>query len=358
MIGLIRRGLYISSFALLAIALSSCREQANIDPAPSRFDGATMGTTYSVLYADSVTEQESASLQQGVAALLAKLDKQVFSTYASNSELSRLNAAPVGVPVAVSSELFDVLVASQKVSAASDGAFDPTVGPLVNLWGFGPGRNALNTSVPPDDEVAAALSQVDYQAIVLDEEHGTVTRLAPVVIDLSAIAKGFGVDAVADYLESRGVKNYFVEVGGELRIAGNKNSVENGWVPAIEAPEEGLSKIHAVLFTHGESIAVAGSGDYRNYFEQDGVRYSHEIDPRTGRPIMHTLAAVYVIDEQAMLADALATTYMILGPEEAFNAAENTDQAAYFIVRSGVNAAGEVVFESLATEEFERFLQE
>jgi thiamine biosynthesis lipoprotein len=355
-IGNLRRYSLPLLFTLLAIGAFALREPALPDT-PTRFGGYTMGTTYSVQYAGDLTPDASAAIESAVASLLAELDKDIFSTYAPDSELSRLNASSE-TTVSLSAPLFSVLSEAQRLAVATEGAFDVTVAPLVDLWGFGPGRHALNAQVPREADIIAARERVGFQQLVLDAEAGVITRPVGVAIDLSAIAKGYGVDAVATLLEGEGVTDYFIEVGGELRIAGHKDSSKRGWVPAIEAPTDGDSQIYDKFFSRGESLAVAGSGDYRNYFESDGLRYSHEIDPRSGQPIAHTLAAVYVIHASAMTADALATAYMILGPEEAFETALAAGQAAYFIVRSGVGEAGVYEFSNRLTPAFARFLQE
>ena len=358
MIGTPRRTLASLLIALLALALAGCEESAPQAGGPQRFGGYTMGTTYSVQIAMGIDAAELATLERGVSELLTRLDKDIFSTYEPRSELSQLNAAPVGEPVVVSVELFEVLRASEQIFLESGGAFDPTVGPLVELWGFGPGGDGRASRVPSSEEVEQTVTRVNFSEVALDASTRRVTRRSEVSIDLSAIAKGYGVDAVADLLVASGVENYFVEVGGELRIAGHKDETRRGWVPAIESPVEGDSRIHEIFFSRGESLAVAGSGDYRNYFEAEGRRYSHEIDPRTGRPIEHQLAAVYVVDETAMRADALATAYMIMGERSALAAASSASQAAYFIVRSGSDEQGKVVFESLRTEAFARLLED
>jgi len=345
------------TFLLLALGYLAQRE----DPAdfahsdPSRFDGFTMGTTYSVQYAADLNPEAALALESSVAQLLAILDKDIFSTYAPTSEISRLSQAPIAAPVEVSPEMAVVLREALRVSSETQGAFDVTVAPLVNLWGFGPQRKIEDAEPSPED-LRDALSRVDYRALELDTDKRLLVRTSDVAIDLSAIAKGYAVDRVAELLESEGVHNYFVEVGGELRISGHKDQSMRGWVPAIEAPLSGISQIYEIFLSLGDSIAVAGSGDYRNYFEVDGKRYSHEIDPRSGRPISHTLAAVTVIDESAMRADALATAYMIMGAEEAEAAANAVSQAAYFIVRAGVEPSGEPRFESRHTQAFARYL--
>lgn len=322
---------------------------------PSRFDGLTMGTSYSVQYVANMSAEQHQALEDETGKLLFSLDKQIFSTYAPDSELSRLNRSGDLGPIAVSAELFSVLEESLRVAELSGGAFDITIAPVVDLWGFGPGKMALRPQRPSQAQLDRALSRVGFRAIKLDSAHGTVARERPVSLDLSAVAKGYGVDRLAELLEEKGISDYFVEIGGELRISGHKDARRQGWVPAIEAPVDGPSQVYEAFQSRGKSIAIAGSGDYRNYFESEGVRYSHEIDPRSGQPISHALAAVYVIDESAMTADALATSYMILGPTAAFELAESTGQAAYFIVRDA--AAEQLKFTSFSTSAFTGFLQ-
>jgi FAD:protein FMN transferase len=356
-IGNFGRVSFALTFVLLALGYFALRvdPEATIYSDPYRFDGYTMGTTYSVQYAAKLNSEAALALESAVAQLLVTLDKEIFSTYAPTSEISRLSKAPIETSVEVSVEMAVVLQEALRVSSETRGAFDVTVAPLVNLWGFGPQRK-IKDAEPSPENLRDALSRVNYHALKLDIDRLTLMRTSDVAIDLSAIAKGYAVDRVAELLESAEVYNYFVEIGGELRISGHKDESMRGWVPAIEAPLSGISQIYEILLSRGDSIAVAGSGDYRNYFEVDGKRYSHEIDPRSGRPISHTLAAVTVIDESAMRADALATAYMIMGAEEAEAAANAVSQAAYFIVRAGVEPTGEPRFESRHTQAFSRYL--
>ena len=249
--------------------------------------------------------------------LLARLDREIFSTWAEDSELSRLNRQPPGVPMPVSAELFAVLRLAGEISTATGGAFDMTAGSLVNLWGFGP-RGAAEpfVRIPADAEISQALVNTGTDRLELDEASSTATRLAEVYIDLSAIAKGYAVDQVVALLRNRGYESYFVEIGGELAIGGRKPGFRV-WRAALEAPDAETSIPWGIISNRNEHIAVAGSGSYRNFFVLDGASYSHQIDPRNGRPVQHELAAVYVISDSAAGADALATGLMIMGPAEA-----------------------------------------
>lgn len=315
-----------------------------------QLSGLTMGTSYRIQLLELPQGSSEQQISIDVDAILAEMDKGIFSTYADTSELSRLNRHPLNTPFKASSHLIEVLSLAVEISELTGGAFDVTIGPLVNLWGFGPEINPRD-EVPADSDIAARLSDVGFKNIVIDRDALQVTKLRDLFIDLSAIAKGYGVDQLATYFDDLGVESYFLEIGGELKIKGLKAGGLS-WVPAIEAPVDKASQVYEVFFSRGESIAVAGSGDYRNYFERDGIRYSHEIDPRTGYPISHSLAAAYVIDESAAAADALATAFMVMGLEESRALAGMMGQAVYFIYKNGDS------FSDYASNEFATYMEE
>jgi FAD:protein FMN transferase len=314
-----------------------------------RLRGLTMGTSYELQLVDMPEQLTADQLATDVSEMLSRLDTEIFSTYASNSELSRFNHHGVNVPFIASSQMIDVLLMAQEISALSAGAFDITVGPLVNLWGFGPEMKVFE-SVPSQAEIQSARSRVGFQFLQISPSSHEISKTRDVSVDLSAIAKGYAVDQLAEYLDEAGVENYFIEIGGELKIKGSKPGGK-GWIPAIEAPMDTASQLYQIFYSRGDSIAVAGSGDYRNYFEEDGQRYSHEIDPRSGSPISHRMAAAYVIDSSAARADALATAYMILGPEASEALARRQRQAVYFIYKSEGNG-----FEEFVSDEFAVYL--
>ena len=314
-----------------------------------QLNGLTMGTSYQVQIVDMPADIAAEELAADIGELLRQLDTGIFSTYASNSELSRFNRHGVNVPFIASAQMIEVLLIAQEISALSGGAFDVTVGPLVNLWGFGPDLAVFET-VPTQLQIDTARSRVGFQFLRISPSSQEVRKTRDVYVDLSAIAKGYAVDQLAEYLDQTGVDNYFLEIGGELKIKGSKPGGE-GWVPAIEAPVDGASQVYQIFYSRGDNIAVAGSGDYRNYFEEEGQRYSHEIDPRSGRPVIHSLAAAYVIDKSAARADALATTYMILGPDAAEALASKLGQAVYFIYKDDGDG-----FEDYVSAEFTRYL--
>ena len=332
MIGNTRRRSLIALCLLAAFALilaSYTEEDGRIS-----LEGLTMGTSYQIQLLEVPGGEDPRVLADEVQAILSRLDREIFSTYAPDSELSRLNNHAVGTPFAVSREMLDVLMLADTVFSSTSGAFDPTVGPLVNLWGFGPKVSLTEVSLPDSSDVEEALSRVGFEHLLIDEARSEVVKTRNVMIDLSAIAKGYAVDQIGRLLDEQGSDNYFIEIGGELKIKGVKADGSN-WVPAIEAPSDRAFEVYEIFSNLGQSIAVAGSGDYRNYFEVDGVRYSHEIDPRTGRPIRHYLAAAYVIADSVALADALATAYMVMGEEFAFAHAEERGIAVFLIAREG-----------------------
>ncbi len=307
---------------------------SNDNDGPRPIVGFTMGTSYS-LQLSALPEQTSREqVVEGVAALLRSLDTGTFSTYAPDSELSRFNRHPVGEPFRASTDLIEVLTLAQEVNALTDGAFDVTVGPLVNLWGFGPGAVRVDNPLPDAEQVERVMRNVGAQFLRVDPGRGILQKSRAIYVDLSAIAKGYAADRVAGYLESLAIEDYFFELGGELKINGRKAGGES-WVAAIEAPLDGVSQVHEVFYSHGARLGVAGSGDYRNFFMHEGTRYSHELDPRSGRPISHNMAAAFVIDESAARADALATAYMVLGLDAARRLIERHSDAAYLIYKSG-----------------------
>ena len=310
-------------------------------------EGSTMGTSWQVQIALPEGHEPPATLVDGITGLLQRLDKQVFSTYEPTSELSRLNATPVGMPLGVSRELQEVLLLARTIHRQSFATFDVSVGELVNLWGFGP---QATHAIPSEVAINAALLRLGAEKYEVDARAGTVTRLADITLDLSGIAKGYAVDRLAELLQSAGLVHFLVEVGGEVRTSGWQKPLQS-WVLAIEDPATGGTAPLALIDTHGQSLALAGSGDYRNFFEVDGKRYSHELNPRTGRPVDHALAAVTVKADTAAEADAWATALMVLGPVDGPLLAEKRGMAAYFVIR------GDQGWESRYTPGFEPFLR-
>ncbi len=326
----LRRFRYTLTFLLLFLAWTWLRPEP--DQEVYQLQGQTMGTTYSVRlwqFPDSPGREEFAA---GIQEQLDRLDKELMSLYAEDSQVSRFNRAVTGEWFPVADEVIDVIEVAEQVSELSGGAFDITVEPLVQRWGFAeqPGA-ASEGQLPTQAELEELRVQVDYRQLEWRRDPAALRKRAPLRIDLGGVAKGYAVDVLAGYFDSLGLGSYFIEIGGEIRLRGSRPD-GGQWVPAIERPSQGR-EVQAVIDPQGEPIALAGSGDYRNFFVADGRRYSHEIDPQTGRPVDGELAAVYVISESAVLADALTTAFMAMGLSEARELAIANDMAAYFIYR-------------------------
>ncbi len=315
---------------LLFFLLSGCDIQSHSNkPYPFQYSNGTMGTSFSIKVSrlpESVTEEE---LIRQIDVLLQDINAQM-STYLSDSELSRFNVSQSTEWQSVSPPLLEVLSAAKQVYKQSSGAFDVTVGPLVNLWGFGP--DPMTFVAPPQQRIDQMLQIIGSDHLQLDEVENLVKKdIAGLYIDLSALAKGFAVDQVALLLEQQGINDYMVEIGGELRLKG-LNIQQKPWRIAIEKPAADRRMIQKVLPV--TDIGMATSGDYRNFFEVDGVRFSHTIDPRNGSPITHRLASVTVLNEAAMVADAWATALTVLGPADGFQMAEEMKLPALFIIKT------------------------
>ena len=300
------RSLFLATFCLSGCLLSSCASERSGEL--HEFTGITMGAAWSVLVNAEELPGSRQQLQSEINAILSRVNRQM-STYLPDSELSMINTAGSGNRIPLSPSLLEVLQAARGISRLTQGAFDVTAGPLVNLWGFGPEQGF---TVPGEEQVDAALRLVDYENLELDPEASTLKKAYNgIYIDLSAIAKGYGVDRISDHLDSLQLEDYLVEIGGEIRARG-VNHKKKSWQIGIEQPVAGVRGVRQIIRL--ENTAMATSGDYRNYFEQDGIRYSHTIDPRTGRPVSHSLASVTVLHPSAMLADAWATGLLALGP--------------------------------------------
>jgi len=310
-------------FLLVSLCLLSACTRKDIDLS---FTGQTMGTTYHITVVTDAGRFPD-GVEDAVAELLERLD-QSMSTYKPDSELNNLNRLAVGEEISISADLWQVLQGAQHIHALTLGAFDPTVGPLVDLWGFGP--EDTGDKVPSEAEINALMPKVDLGQLRLGSGN-KVSKLAEIDLDLSAIAKGYAAQQVAALLKTQGFSNFLVEVGGELQLAGH-NRKGTPWRIAIEVPSlvpGGIEKVIAV-----SDIGVATSGDYRNYFERDGLRYSHTIDPRSGKPITHHLASVTVLADTAAVADALATAFMVMGVDKTLELAGQRDIPVYLLVKT------------------------
>ena len=295
----------------------------------TRITGTTMGTAYSVTIPWLPAGIEGPTLERDIEGVLTAVNAQM-STYRPDSELSGFNAAPSASWCRVSADTLAVVEEALRVSRLSGGAFDPTIGPLVDLWGFGPGGG--RRGMPSGASIGETLERVGYRNIrVRIGPRALGKNREGVRIDLSGIGKGFGVDKVAEHLERLGVEYYLVEIGGELRGRGYNPRGEI-WRVGIERPPAAQGAARRVVRLGGQ--AVATSGDYRIFFEHGGARYSHIIDPRDGRPVGHGLVSVTVIAPTTMQADALSTALMVLGPRAGADLARREQIAALFIARS------------------------
>ncbi len=323
------------------LGLACTREPVPLD-SETVLTGPTMGTFFSVRIPGELGSEEQQRFRKLIHDELSAVDARM-STYRDDSELSVLNAAVSTEPFDVSEPLYEVLSAALNISEQTGGAYDITIGPVVNAWGFGPG-GLEPEGVSPED-ISELLKRVGYRKLRLDAEQHQVRKEQPdLYLDLSSIAKGYAVDRVARALEGEGVASYWVEVGGEVRVAGhNREGIP--WRLGIERPQLAPGSVQRIL--HLDGHAVATSGDYRNYREVDGERYSHILDPRTGWPIRHRLASVSVVHPSCMIADGLATALLVMGPEEGFELALQNDLAAFFVARKGQG------FEERATPAFE-----
>lgn len=289
--------------------------------------GSTMGTTWSVVYAPNGSLSAEA-LQTLLEDELGTINN-ALSTYMPDSEISQLNANDSAKPIVLSEPFAQVLGTALRIGALTEGAYDVTVGPLVELWGFG--RADFRGAVPPRAAIERALGQVGAHRLSWEPAARQILQPVGYSLDLSSIAKGYAVDRLSALLLQQGLRHTLVEIGGELRARGGRP--EGGpWRLAIESPDPAGQRFLEAL-TLGDG-AVATSGDYRNFFELDGQRYSHLVDPRSGYPVTHDLVSVTVVHDSCMSADAWATALIVLGLERAMVLAEAQGLAAYLVSRS------------------------
>lgn len=316
MMALLRTGLFAVSFLLLGCS-----------PTPSyqKISGQTMGTTYHIT-ADISPDVDQKKLEQAIKAKLESINASM-STWRKDSLISQFNRAEAGSRVTVDDDFIAVLEISRTVYQASEGAFNPSVGALVKLWGFGPGQPLERfEKIPSAEEIKQAQTQVHFSSI--ENQGNTLIKTQAADLDFSAVAKGYAVDKIAEILRQYGVQNYMAEIGGEVATLG-LNPKKQAWRIGIEAPSNIRGDVLRTVAV-GEAY-MATSGDYRNFMQIDGKRYSHTIDPRTGFPIDHSLASVTVIANNVGLADAWATALTVVGKDLALQLAEQNQLAVYLI---------------------------
>lgn len=335
-----------TSIALVA-ALSACL--ASSEPAAHEFSGQTMGTTYRVLIDDPLTEAGATAVHEAVTASLAEVNR-LMSTWDPDSEISRFNRSRETGPFEVSPHTLRVLAVSIDIAERSGGAFDPTVGPVVAAWGFGPeGPTPDRTGAAASgDGVAGRTDAPGFTRLAIDTLAMTLSKLDPQVeVDLSGVAKGYAVDWVAAALSGLGLSRFMIEIGGELRARGTKRDGQP-WRAGIEAPVVGRREVYLTLDLLDRALAT--SGDYRNFREEGGQRVGHLIDPRTGRPVRWRSASVSVLHRTATVADAWATALSVLTPETGHALAEAEGLAALFLVHDddGTRARATAAFRARA----------
>lgn len=310
---------------LIVIVIVTTILVACIKKQEKHLTGPTMGTIYNVKFVpvEGIDEQV---LRQQIEQLLIDINR-LMSTYINDSELSHFNQWKSVEPFPMSEQTLVVLNEAKRLGALSAGLLDVTVGPLVNLWGFGP--QARPEKIPTDELIKATQQKIGLDKLIVGPSWARKTEPS-LYVDLSTIAKGYAVDQIAELLQTHKINNFLVEIGGEMRLGGMKIT-GLPWKLAIEKPETQQRSVQKIISVGNN--AVATSGDYRNYYEQDGMRYSHLIDPSNGYPIRHNLVSVTVIHPSSMTADGLATALNIMGKEKALEMAETNNLAVFMITK-------------------------
>ena len=307
---------------MLAVVVSGC---GNGDSMES-FGGPTMGSSYSIKYVHRAGLPAPAEVQAQVETILDRIDRQM-STYRSDSDIERFNHLPADHCQNMPAPVLELVRVGQQLSQQSEGAYDLTVEPLLNLWGFGP--QSRQEVVPSAEALAQVRQRVGYRHLRIEGEQ--LCKDAAVEVDFNSIAAGYAVDTIAARLEAMGIHDYLAEATGELKAVGRKLD-GSPWRIALEEPRDDRQVAEKIIAV--DRYAVSTSGDYRHYFQQDGRRYSHTFDARTGAPVSHALAAVTVIHPSALMADGLSTLLLILGPERGWDYAEKYAIGAFFVIRT------------------------
>ncbi|WP_347905126.1 FAD:protein FMN transferase [Pseudomonas purpurea] len=290
------------------------------------FGGPTMGSSYSIQYVRHAGLPAPADVRVQVEKILADVDRQM-STYRSDSDIERFNDLPANRCQAMPAPVLELIRVGEQLSVQSDGSYDLTVEPLLNLWGFGP--QAREEKVPTAEALAEVRQRVGHGHLRIEGDQ--LCKDAAVEVDFNSIAAGYAVDTIAAKLEALGIHNYLAEATGELKAVGKKLD-GSAWRIALEEPRDDRQVAERIITVDGYGVST--SGDYRNYFEQGGQRFSHTFDARTGAPVSHTLASVTVIHPSTLMADGLSTLLLILGPERGWDYAEQHDVGAFFVMRA------------------------
>ena len=346
-----RQALPVVAALATAFFLTACQRQASVE----RLSGPTMGSTFNISYVREQGTPDPAAVLAQIHVFLGRLDSAV-STYRNDSDVARFNAAPAGTCLDMPVEAIELTRHAQQLAASSEGAFDITLLPVLDAWGFGPKSASISATVqqlqkpqaeaeqsePTQSELDALRARIGQQHLRVEDTR--LCKNAPISIEFNSIAAGYAVDRIADLLVSLGIHSYLVEVTGEVRGTGKKPD-GSPWRVAIEAPLDHQRQVQKIVALDGMSLST--SGDYRHYREVNGQRLSHVIDPRTLSPVRHILAAVTVAAPSAMDADGLSTLLMALGPEHGLNYAQRHNLAAFFVSRTPNG------FHSQATPAFE-----
>lgn len=303
-----------------------------------------MGTYYSVKV-PAANSKIKTELKEKIDQRLVEIN-QIFSTYIKDSEISKINSTKKSISFDISKELFEVLTLSNEIYQSTEGYFDVTVGPIVNAWGFGPDGKQKR----PDVLVIKKLKEsIGMNLISLPAKNKLLKQHNDLYIDLSAIAKGYGVDKVLELVKEQGYSNALVEIGGEVRTLGTKPD-GSLWLIGIEKPSEELGTgIQDIVGLSG--MAMATSGSYRNFVKYGDEVFSHTIDPITAKPALNNVISVTVLASSCARADAYATAFMAMGAERGLNLAKKLGLPAYFIVKNGSSTA------IMHTDSFKRFLK-
>jgi len=291
-----------------------------------QFGGPTMGSTYSIQYVRHAGGPAVTEVKPAVEAILAEVDRQM-STYRGDSDIERFNELPAHSCQVMPASILELVQVGEQLSRASDGAYDLTVEPLMNLWGFGP--QGREEKVPDATQLAEVRQRVGHRYLRI--EGSQLCKDAAVEVDFNSIAAGYTVDRIVDRLKTLGLDSFLAEATGELKAVGKKPD-GSPWRIALEVPRDDQQVAQRIIALDGYGVST--SGDYRNYFEQDGKRYSHTFDALTGAPITHKLASVTVIHPSTLMADGLSTLLLILGPERGWDYAEKHAVAAFFVMRA------------------------
>ena len=330
MILAVRQRLKCIARPAIVLAFLLCLGACDSSPKKVQLKGAVFGTTWTVTYHGEPEALTDNDVEQAITGAFSVVDASM-NNYRESSTLSQLNSLPAGEVFEVDWDFALVFNAAIDIHQATAGAYDPSVSPLINLWGFGPEGV---TESPKDDQLAIARSHSGLNQFAWDlSDRSFLKRNARATLDFSSIAKGYAVDLAGDALDEIGVANFMLEVGGEIQTRGVSPRGDH-WRLAIENPiRAGVGKPYTAVAV--SDVGIATSGNYRNFFEVDGKLFSHLIDPRTGYPIEHDLVSATVIHPSTMVADAWATALMVVGTTEALRLANLYDLSVYLISRNG-----------------------